>query len=214
MSFDNALWFARLRTLGADTERARIARDLHDRIAQSLAYVSFELERHSCAAEPVTTEQLGQLREVIHEIVTELRDTLYDLRATISDQEDLASVAERYLEKLRARHNFDVNYEGPQGLRLPTVVEQELWRIVQEGLHNIAKHAGADRVDLRYAIDGNNAQVELRDNGCGFVPRQVPSGHYGMMGLRERAESIGATLDIASSPGRGTLIRISLEVAA
>ncbi len=214
LSFDNAMWFARLRTLGADTERARIARDLHDRIAQSLAYVSFELERHSYAAEPVSGEQLSQLREVIHEVVTELRDTLYDLRATISDEEDLASVAQGYLEKMRARHNFDVEYHGPHGQRLPTVVEQELWRIVQEGLHNIAKHAGADRVDLKYAIEGSHAQVELRDNGCGFVPRQVTSGHYGLMGMRERAEAIGASLDIASSPGRGTLIRISLEVAA
>ncbi len=214
LSVDNAVWFSRLRTLGAETERARIARDLHDRIAQSLAYVAFELERLCATEEPIDRSQLPQLREVIHEVVTELRDTLYDLRATVTDDQDLAVVAQQYLERMSARHNFAARYEGTTGSRLPKPIEQELWRIVQEGLHNVAKHANADRVNLRYEIAGPTALVELRDDGCGFVPRQATSGHYGLVGMRERADAIGAQLEITSTPGRGTTIRISLEVAA
>ncbi len=212
LGLDNAMWFARLRTLGAEAERARIARDLHDRIAQSLAYVSFELERLCLSETAPTRSHLGELREVLHEVVTELRDTLYDLRATITEDEGLVAIALKYLDHMQKRHNFVVHTDARIETRLPTTVEQELWRIVQEGLHNVAKHSGASAVRFAYGIDGATATIMLSDNGCGFVPRQVRSGHYGLIGMRERAESVGAMLDIASSPGKGTTIRISVEV--
>src|SRR5205085_2151748 len=110
LAVDNALLFARLRTLGAETERARIARDLHDRVAQSLVYVTFELERFSTAEMPPDRDALVELHTVVHTMVSELRDTLADLRATVTATDDLASVAERQLERLAQRYGLEIEF--------------------------------------------------------------------------------------------------------
>ena len=214
LQLDNALWFGRLKTLGAETERARIARDLHDRIAQSLAYVGFELERHAAGGQPASPDVLTELREVIHGVVTELRDTLYDLRAHVTDDEPFEDVARRYLERFEDRYDIDVEFRTSSDRRLPVSVEQELWRILQEGLQNVARHAGAGHVEVEYAVHNATATLEVRDDGCGFVPRVVPGDRFGLMGMRERADAIGARLDIDSRLGRGTVIRVQMEVAA
>jgi len=92
LSIDNAAWFARLRTLGAEAERARIARELHDRVAQSLAYVAFELERMNNMPGDKEAE-ITDLRVVVRDIVRELRETIYQLRANVSEAEDIVMVA-------------------------------------------------------------------------------------------------------------------------
>ncbi len=214
LQLDNALWFGRLKTLGAETERARIARDLHDRIAQSLAYVGFELERHAARGQPAGPDVLTELREVIHGVVTELRDTLYDLRARVTDDEPFEDVARRYLERFEDRYDIDVQFRSASERRLPVSVEQELWRILQEGLQNVARHAGAGHVEVEYDVRAQTASLEVRDDGCGFVPRGVPGDRFGLMGMRERADAIGAQLHIDSRLGRGTVIRVHMEVAA
>ncbi len=214
LQLDNALWFGRLKTMGAETERARIARDLHDRIAQSLAYVGFELERHAASTTPVAPNVLHELREVIHGVVTELRDTLYDLRAGVSDDDPFEEVARRYLERFEERYNIDVDFHSQSDHRLPVSVEQELWRILQEGLQNVARHARADHVEVAYDVRNATATLEVRDDGCGFVPRVVDGDRFGLMGMRERADAIGAHLHIDSRLGRGTVIRVEMEVAA
>jgi signal transduction histidine kinase len=214
LQLDNALWFGRLKTLGAETERARIARDLHDRIAQSLAYVGFELERHAAGGQAAGPDVLYELREVIHGVVTELRDTLYDLRARVTDDEPFETVARRYLERFEDRYDIDVEFRASSDRRLPVSVEQELWRILQEGLQNVARHADAAHVEVAYAVHNQTATLELRDDGCGFVPRVVAGDRFGLMGMRERADAIGAQLHIDSRIGRGTLIRVEMEVAA
>src|SRR5205823_5721984 len=101
LAIDNALWFRRLRSLGAEEERVRIARELHDRTAQSLAYVSFELDR--LAARHAEDPDVGQLRDEVRQIVGEVRDTLYELRANVSDSADLRATALDYLPRYHAR---------------------------------------------------------------------------------------------------------------
>ncbi|HEY3834630.1 MAG TPA: sensor histidine kinase [Acidimicrobiia bacterium] len=214
LQLDNALWFGRLKTLGAETERARIARDLHDRIAQSLAYVGFELERHAVGGKPAGPDVLTELREVIHGVVIELRDTLYDLRARVTDDEPFEDVARRYLERFEDRYDIDVDFRSRSDHRLPVSVEQELWRILQEGLQNVARHADAGRVEIDFSVHSKSASLEVRDDGCGFVPLGVPGDRFGLMGMRERADAIGAQLRIDSRLGHGTVIRVEMEVAA
>ena len=105
LSIDNARWFGRLRTLGAEAERARIARELHDRVAQSLAYVAFELERmHAMPGEKVA--EIAELRVVVRDIVRELRETIYQLRANVSEAEDIVMVAGRVPRSLRRAHRY------------------------------------------------------------------------------------------------------------
>jgi signal transduction histidine kinase len=212
LSLDNALWFSRLRLFGAESERARIARDLHDRIAQSLAYVAFELERLAESGRAPSQSELGDLRDVVRSVVTELRDTLYELRAAVSTSEDLVSVAERYLERYRKRTATEVDFEHHVVQRPAVAIEQELWRIVQEALENAAKHARADRARIAYTARKGHIELVISDDGRGFEAHGHSGDHYGLVGMRERADAIGAVLHIESRPGRGTTIRVTLEV--
>lgn len=212
LSLDNALWFSRLRRFGAETERARIARDLHDRIAQSLAYVAFELERLAEVGRAPSASELGDLRDVVRSVVTELRDTLYELRAAVTSKEDLVTVAARYLERYERRSGLRVHFEHAVTERPPVAVEQELWRIAQEALENAARHARAETITVEYEALNGRIVLLVADDGKGFDPHITLSDHYGLLGMRERADAIGAALRVDSRPGRGTRIRVELEV--
>ena len=110
LAIDNARWFARLRTVGADEERTRIARDLHDRIGQSLAYLAFELDRIVANARPgarTSARSLEQLRDDVRGVIREVRDTLYDLRTDVSDSQDMAATLEAYVARVQDRSGLD-----------------------------------------------------------------------------------------------------------
>ncbi len=210
LAVDNARWFARLRRFGAEAERARIARDLHDRLAQSLAYVAFELER---LAGKDATPDLTDLRDVVRGLVTELRETLYQLRADVTPEHDLAEIAEPYLARFADRTGIPVTWDCRVALPMPFQVEQEIWRILQEALANVEQHSGADHVTVRWHVSSAGAMLEVADDGRGLVPEVVPVDRYGLVGMRERADAAGARLDIESIPGRGTTVTVALESA-
>lgn len=214
LSLDNAMWFNRLRLFGAETERARIARDLHDRIAQSLAYISFELERHADAPRPPTTEELGELRDVVRSVVTDLRDTLYELRAAVGPKDDLVAVATRYIERYERRTGLAVRFEHALSMRVPVAIEQELWRIAQEAMENAARHARATAVRFDYECQNGRIRMAIIDDGVGFDAPRGTSDRYGLVGMRERADAIGAGLTLDTAPGRGTRIQVDMEVRA
>jgi signal transduction histidine kinase len=214
LALDNARWFARLRTVGADEERTRIARDLHDRIGQSLAYLAFELDHivtRDEAGDPVSDE-LVQLREDVRGVIREVRDTLYDLRTDVSEDHGLAEVLEQYARRVGERSGLSVHVEAERGARLPLLQEREMWRVAQEALANVERHARANAVRIVWRCDGRRALIDVTDNGIGFeAGRAGRLDSYGVLGMRERASSIGATLDILSAPGRGTRVRCSLD---
>jgi signal transduction histidine kinase len=217
LAIDNARWFSRLRTVGADEERTRIARDLHDRIGQSLAYLAFELDRivaRDAKGDTVSTA-LMQLRNDIRGVIREVRDTLYDLRTDVSEGTDIVETLQQFTDRLRERSNLEINLYCDRGPRLPILQEREMWRIAQEALVNVERHANARRIDVRWRCDGRSAALEVADDGDGFPPGKAGRlDSYGMIGMRERASSIGATLDIISAPGRGTVVRCVLSAAA
>lgn len=211
LAVDNAMLFARLRILGAETERARIARELHDRVAQSLVYVTFELERLTANDSPAERRVLVELHDVVHSLVAELRDTLADLRATVTATDDLPTVARRQLERLSRRYDVPIDFHPRIRASLPLTVEQELWRILQEAVHNVGRHARAQRVTVRYEVSHSRTVLEIRDDGRGFAPASITGDHFGLVGMRERAAAIGAALEIDTAPGRGTTVRVELE---
>lgn len=212
LAVDNAMWFGRLRTLGAEAERSRIARDLHDRTAQSLAYIAFELERIENNREGGDAE-IAALRDTVRGVVSELRETLYQLRAEIDEDNDLQAAAEIYVPRWSDRTEVQASFAADtQGLRLPVQVEQELWRILQESLNNVAKHAHANRVDIRWRIGAGVAQLEIRDDGRGFRASRVARERFGLVGMRERADAIGAHLTVDAEPGAGTRVLVEIEV--
>ncbi|HZJ26638.1 MAG TPA: GAF domain-containing sensor histidine kinase [Acidimicrobiia bacterium] len=215
LAVDNAMWFGRLRTLGAEAERARIARDLHDRLAQSLAYVSFELERlaKTYVDDSDLDTDLDALHDVVRGVVVELRETLYQLRADVTDSLELEKVARAYLQRFQDRTGIACTLTArARGRRLPIQVEQEVWRILQEALTNVERHADARRVWVSWTTSADRASLEVRDDGRGFRPSTVDDERYGLTGMRERAAAIGAQLSIDSQPDFGTRILVELEV--
>lgn len=216
LAIDNARWFSRLRTVGADEERTRIARDLHDRIGQSLAYLAFELDR--IVAREAKDEDVGpalmQLRNDVRGVIGEVRDTLYDLRTDVSEASDIADTVEAFVQRLRERTHIHFTLYADRETRLPILQEREMWRIAQEALVNVERHSKARRVEITWRCDGRNASLEVVDDGEGFPQgRAGRLDSYGMIGMRERASSIGATLEVSSTPGQGTTVRCVLRAA-
>lgn len=211
LSIDNARWFGRLRTLGAEAERARIARELHDRVAQSLAYVAFELERMQVIPGDKVGE-IADLRVVVRDIVRELRETIYQLRANVSEVADIQMVAGGYLKRFAERTGIATQWIPSATSALPYRIEQELWRIGQEALVNVERHADATSVIVRWEVADGIARLEVADNGSGFEPAAVAGEHYGLVGMRERADAIGAQLAIESRPGHGTKVAVELTL--
>lgn len=213
LAIDNAQWFARLRTVGADEERTRIARDLHDRIGQALAYLAFEVDRLIRKEQHGETlaEPLADLRGDLKNVIGEVRDTLYDLRTDVGREKDFPTTVEEFGTRVAERSNLELILDCDQVARLPILQEREMWRIAQEALINIERHAEASTAKVAWRSNGVNAVLEVVDDGRGF-----PAGSagrpdsYGILGMRERASSIGASLEIISSPGEGTTVRCYL----
>ena len=215
LAIDNAMWFGRLRTVGAEEERTRIARDLHDRVAQALAYLAFELDRivDLSSRQPVNAE-LDNLRHDVRRVVTEVRDTLYDLRTDVSDTQSLGDTMEAFLERVRVRSHLVVRFDQQAIRRLAVPLERELWRIGQEAVTNVERHARASSVTVRWSVTTMEAVLEISDDGRGFpLGTAGRMDSYGLLGMRERAGAIGATLEVDTAPGRGTTIRCRLEVS-
>ena len=115
------------------------------------------------------------------------------------------------IDRVRERSGLQVTFEHRSDVRLPLPQERELWRIAQEAIANVERHAAATRLDLRWWCDGTAAVLEVTDDGKGFpVGAAARIDAYGMLGMRERADSIGAQLVVTSEPGRGTTIRCAL----
>ena len=213
VAIDNARIFARLRTIGADEERSRIARDLHDRIGQSLAHLGFELDRAVRTSERggELTPLLEELRTDVRATVTQVRETLYDLRTDVSEHQDVGTTMALFLDRVRARSGMDVDLDrSDAGKRLPLLQEREMWRIAKEAVVNVERHAQAGALRITWRCDGNSAELRVADDGRGFCPASARPDSYGILGMKERATSIGASFDIESATGAGTTVRVAL----
>lgn len=214
LAIDNARWFARLRTVSADEERTRIARDLHDRIGQSLAYLAFELDRivkRDEDGDPISAE-LTHLRADLRGVIGEVRDTLYDLRTDVTEDKDFPAVLHEFTGRIADRGDLRVVLDCGGQRRLSLLQEREFWRIAQEALTNVERHASARLVKVVWRCDGSSAVLEVVDDGTGFPDgRAGRLDSYGILGMKERASSIGATFEIRSTPGEGTTVRCYLE---
>jgi signal transduction histidine kinase len=211
LAIDNAQSFSRLRTVGAEEERTRIARDLHDRIGQSLAYLGFELDR------AVRTAQRGDdvigsletLRGDVRSVIREVRDTLYDLRTDVSEGQGIGVTMGAYLERVAERSGLAVTVRADEVERIPLPIERELWRIAKEAITNVERHAKATELAVSWVVGPQRVELVVSDNGIGISGRgRVDS--YGVIGMRERAASIDARLSFETNPSGGTTVRVEL----
>jgi len=208
LTIDNVRSFGRLRTIGADQERTRIARDLHDRLGQWLTYISMELER--IIGEVPGTVSLQSLYGDVQTAIDELRETLRQLRTKVSDDESLAVVGKAMVDRFTQRTGIATTFNVVNhGEALRVNVENELLRILQESLNNIEKHAKPGQVTIIYDVSDGHGELSIIDDGKGFdTGGAIRDTSYGLMGMRERADVIGATLQISSERGKGTTIRV------
>jgi len=210
LALDNARWFQRLRTVGADEERTRIARDLHDRLGQSLAYLAFELDRISAgAAGHPLHDDVVALREDVRRVVSEVRSTLSDLRTDVSEDQDVVVTLDAFVRRVGERTGLRVAVRAAADQRLPLPQERELWRVAQEAITNVERHAHAASLTVTWKCDEMGAYLRVADDGIGFRGQARPDA-YGLLGMRERADAVGATLTVTSAPGRGTVVECQL----
>ncbi len=218
LAIDNAQWLSQIQILAAEQERARLARELHDHVGQSLVYIGLELDR--LATENVgraTGSEIVSLRSDLTHLVSELRDTLVELRTDISEEHDLAMALTALAQRVSRRGRLRVEVSGNAHTRLPIGVEREIWRIAQEATTNAERHSGGSVVEVTWQCDGTQAVLEVADDGVGLA-RGLAGGPvgFGIRGMRERAAAIGAHLQFlpGRGRGRGTIVRLTLGAGA
>ena len=206
-----------------DAERHRIAHEIHDGVAQSLAGLRFKMASWSHltdAAPPGMSAALDELQVVLTAAITDLRRSIFALRPldleSLGFFPALTQLVAGFGDHCQLAARLDVS--GPQEA-LPAVYELPLFRIIQEGLNNIGQHARASSVLVRITVDAaGGARVSVHDNGCGFDPHRLGSvdrdGHFGLRQMRERILGLHGTLDIHSAPGQGTELDITLPPVA
>lgn len=200
-------------------ERMFLARELHDSIAQSLAFLKIQVQllRDSVAAsdEPGTRQALAEIDTGVRECYGDVRELLVHFR-TRAKEEDIEPALSTTLRKFEHQSGVpaSLRVEG-HGMPLAPDVQMQVLHIVQEALSNVRKHARATRVDV-VVRQQPQWRFEVRDDGAGFVPKpeRDDDAHVGLRIMAERAERIGATLVVASAPGRGTSIVLTLPLPA
>jgi signal transduction histidine kinase len=212
LALDNARWLERIHFFAVEQERARLARDLHDRIGQTVVLLGLEMDRLADLNYGRAVQRdLLDLRDELGSLVAELRDTLTDLRSDVSEDHDVPALLRSFADRVNRRGRIEVGLTTEGDHRLPVFVERELWRIAQEAVRNAERHSRASLVSIRWSAGEYGALLEVVDDGAGLEsvdvdPADATAG-YGMVGMRERADAIRAQLQVESRPGRGTTVR-------
>lgn len=220
------LYRLRLRSLRSQfeavlAERTRVAREIHDTLAQSFVGVSVQLELATQLLGhqqvDAARQQLDRTRDYVREGIAEARRSIWDLRAATA-QNTLPTRLSRYLEQIKTEDlKFNVNIGGTYR-PLDAAIENEILRIAQEALTNIVRHARAKSATLELRYEARQLTLTIADDGQGFSPLQIETltkqGHFGLQGMRERAEQIHAKLSIISAPGQGTKTILTVPLPA
>jgi len=198
-----------------EDERKNVARELHDQLGQSLSktLLTFQTIRCECGCGD------GRCAELEGEIcghIDEVRRLAWDMRPSVLDDYGLDSALERYFAEIEKRFDIEIDYEcllSPSNSRLPAQVEVTLYRIAQEAMTNVLRHASASHVSAVLLQHDSTITLTISDDGCGFSAAS-PSGRsicsLGLMGMKERATLIGGEVEIESEPGKGTEVLVTI----
>ena len=188
-----------------EEERRRLARDLHDEVNQALTAILLRLEALSQAAPPELGDELTELKRLVNQAMNELLQLARQLRPTALDDHGLLPAMASQVRRFAAQTGITANLNASgESSALQPDEEIAVYRIAQEALANIARHASAQRVDVDLRADsGGGVELVVRDDGRGFEPMR-PAAGLGLGGMAERARLVGGELTIESSPGSGT----------
>lgn len=199
-------------------ERQRLARELHDSVTQALYSVTLYADAARMAFSAQKWESLEsnlqEVRNMSREAMYDMRLLVFELRPFMLETEGLVSALRARLAAVEGRSGLKTKVLVENERRLPIKLEEELYRIAQEALNNVVKHAGATQVQVQLTYDESTVSMEMRDDGKGFAPEDVSqSGGFGLQGIQERVQQLGGALNIESAPQRGTRlsVRIPLE---
>jgi two-component system nitrate/nitrite sensor histidine kinase NarX len=207
----NAELYEHAQALAALQERQRLAQNLHDAVNQSLfsaGIIAEVLPRLWERDQELARQSLEDLRRLTRGAMAEMRALLAELRPSTLTDADLGELLGLLGNAFTGRTNVPVKISIVGEGALPADVQVALYRVCQETLNNVAKHAGASNVEIQVKQDANAIEMSIRDDGRGFVPGPSTSGHYGLGMMQERAEAVGAQLSITSHPGHGTELKI------
>jgi signal transduction histidine kinase len=210
-----ALVRQKLRSGAVLEERNRIARELHDTLEQELAGITMQLDLASDCFDKVprvAQEAIENARRMSRHSMLEARRSVWDLRCHLLESGDLVSALAEIIKPLAPAEGVKLNlkmYGSP--MRLPSPVEMNLLRIGQEAVANAIKHGGSTEITVELAYAPGRVRLLVKDNGCGFVPSLSP-GHFGLLDMRERAQSMAAQLGVDSQPGKGTKVLVEVSV--
>ncbi len=199
-----------------EAERHYVARELHDEAGQSLTSLLFRLgQLEQQVTDPRQVDQVAELKQMTNEILESLHRLAMDLRPASLDHLGLMPALLQYVKAMGDRYGVIAQFKalGFEGERLPADVETALYRIVQEALTNIVRHAHATRADVLLERRGDRVIVVVEDNGIGFdadVARFAQQGHLGLVGMQERAEMLEGTFVIESTAGAGTTVVVEV----
>jgi two-component system sensor histidine kinase UhpB len=199
-----------------EEERVRIARGLHDETGQAISMLVIHLERIEKlvpAGGPEAARLAGEARKIAIGLLDDLRKIMWDLRPSILDDLGLVPAIRWYARTNLAEVGVQVDFsDQDEALRLPPHLETTLFRVAQEAVNNILRHAGARNVSIRLTRDAGRILLELRDDGRGFDVQRtageaVARKHLGLLGMQERAALVGGEVTVESAPGEGTRVQ-------
>lgn len=215
-AIENARLYQRAQEVAVLEERSRLARDLHDSISQQLFSMIFTAQaaRAQLDKNPVrSAAQLERLQETAAAALAEMRALIYQLRPPGLSEQGLIAALQQHVAAISRHEGLTVSLTINGEERNARGAEQAIYRIAQEALNNVVKHAGACSVDIRLDLQSDCIRLVVADDGAGFDPTGlVESGgqHLGLIGMRERAHELGGDLDLRSQPGRGTEVILAV----
>ena len=204
-------------TSAQEDERMRLARELHDDTIQAVIALKQRVQlAQKSIKDQHGRQSLNELEILAEQTIENLRRLTHALRPIYLEDLGLVTALEMLTRETSQNNQLVVDFQKTgQERRLSCEVELSLYRIAQEGLNNVVKHSKATHADLKIMFEASEIKMEVSDNGNGFlVPKSptelAPSGHFGLLGVHERADLIGARLEIESAPGKGTKLRVRL----
>ncbi len=204
-----------------EEERSRVAREIHDGPAQTMANVVLRAEicEKLMDLQPDKVRQeLKDLKEMVKESLQEVRKIIFNLRPMALDDLGVVPTLRRFISELQKRDNMSIelSVDGNEEQRLPPALEVAIFRIVQEALNNVYKHAGACHTIIRLSLKPHKVGIVIRDNGCGFdagnILNRSGKDKFGLLGMKERAELLAGSLSVSTAPGRGTEIKVTIPL--
>lgn len=219
IAIEHALMTAQLHSGAIVEERARLAREMHDGLSQILGFLSLEMQSLELLVEQgkieETLSELSKARARIREAQAEVRENILNLRTALTKDGEVIPFLREYIEEFAAQTGIEVHVDdsGAARISLTPICEVQLVRIVQEALTNIRLHADANHVWVTCRPTLGALCVEIEDDGIGFIETELKK-HFGLKSMRERTESVHGTIQIDSSPGKGTQITLCLPMTS